>query len=108
MIGGAVFGAVRCSAALALLDACGRGHLRAQPAADARARARTGDGDLLFFTAVLDKHEEHPDSDAWQVHATGRVINADLQCGHYGVDSATALARIGRMITSHLRPDTSR
>ncbi|MFJ5220439.1 hypothetical protein ACIP98_37860 [Streptomyces sp. NPDC088354] len=66
------------------------------------------DGDLLLFTAVLGKHEEHPSGDVWQAHTTGRVINADLQCVHYEMNSATALAQVGGVITSHLRRATSR
>ncbi|MFD3457918.1 amino acid adenylation domain-containing protein [Streptomyces sp. NPDC058691] len=60
-------------------------------------------GDLLFFTAALDKHEEHPTSDAWRTHTTGQVINTDLRYGHYEINTPASLAEIGLAITPHLR-----
>jgi nonribosomal peptide synthetase DhbF len=60
------------------------------------------DGDILFFTATLDRPAGLPSHDVWSAHCTGRVINHDIACGHYDMTRSEPAAVVANAIENHL------
>ncbi|MGW3045902.1 non-ribosomal peptide synthetase, partial [Kitasatospora sp. NPDC001159] len=53
------------------------------------------DGDVLFFTAALERHAGAPTAGAWEQYATGTVHNIDVPCRHADMMGAAAAPLIG-------------
>ncbi|MFF3731966.1 amino acid adenylation domain-containing protein [Streptomyces sp. NPDC002476] len=60
-------------------------------------------GDLLFFSAALDKVPGGPDARDWQPHVRGRVTEHPIACTHGSMTQRDPLAEIGRTVSRTLR-----
>jgi thioesterase domain-containing protein len=62
-------------------------------------------GDLLFFTAMVDRPAEAPTADAWRAHCTGRIVDVPVHTDHDGMTTAAGLAELGPVLTAALHGD---
>ncbi|RPF31437.1 non-ribosomal peptide synthetase [Streptomyces sp. TLI_185] len=64
-------------------------------------------GDLLFFTAAQDPDAVPGRHRSWQRYVEGRIDNHDIPCTHGEMTRPTSLDRIGPVLDSRLRTQTS-
>ncbi|MET8331999.1 thioesterase domain-containing protein, partial [Streptomyces sp. NPDC005181] len=57
-------------------------------------------GDLLFFTAGLERPEGAPTAQEWRAHISGRIVDEEVPYAHDDMTRPAALAVIGRAITA--------
>jgi amino acid adenylation domain-containing protein len=65
------------------------------------------DGDLLFFSATMDRTADSPGPQVWLPHITGQLEDHQVACPHGGMAQPDALAVIGpvlaeKLATSHV------
>ncbi|MGF1425452.1 amino acid adenylation domain-containing protein [Kitasatospora sp. LaBMicrA B282] len=59
-------------------------------------------GDVLFFTALRERPDGTPGSDAWHRYLDGRLTDHEIDATHHGLMNPLPIARIAHLITSHL------
>jgi nonribosomal peptide synthetase DhbF len=59
-------------------------------------------GDLLFFSAGLDRADGAPGADAWREHITGRITHIEVDSSHDELTGTGALGIIGPAIAAAL------
>jgi pristinamycin I synthase-3/4 len=78
-------------------------------AVDNHARLQSGfvpgkfDGDVLLFTADLDRASDAPAPDAWAAYVTGRIDAHRVACNHQEMTRPQPIAEIGRVIADRLQ-----
>jgi amino acid adenylation domain-containing protein len=60
------------------------------------------DGDLLFFTAALEKPGETSLADLWRPYVDGHVEEHEIACGHLEMTSPEPLSQIAAVVGKHL------
>ncbi|MEV0371713.1 amino acid adenylation domain-containing protein [Streptomyces sp. NPDC050636] len=61
------------------------------------------DGDLLFFTATLDKTATDPTAESWRTHVSGRIDDHQVACEHGAMTQPQPLSEIAGALTEALR-----
>jgi thioesterase domain-containing protein len=60
------------------------------------------DGDILFFSATLDKPDVSPTSKMWAPYVAGKIENHSIDCRHEDMLQPMPLAKIGRILAAKL------
>ncbi|WP_262846765.1 non-ribosomal peptide synthetase [Sphaerisporangium corydalis] len=59
-------------------------------------------GDVLFFTATLDREDGHPEASSWAGHLTGELTEHPVACGHFDMTRPGPLAEIGDVLAREI------
>jgi nonribosomal peptide synthetase DhbF len=68
---------------------------------------RQFDGDVLFFSATLDRPADAPGADRWRPYVSGQIRDHPVAANHLGMTAPAPLAEIGRVLAAELSPDTT-
>ncbi|GAA3036976.1 hypothetical protein GCM10020000_13390 [Streptomyces olivoverticillatus] len=66
-------------------------------------RTQRFDGDLLYFTALLERPEGSPDSRAWEPYVTGSIEDHPVEASHAGMMDLAPVAEVARVVAEVLR-----
>nr|WP_042178681.1 non-ribosomal peptide synthetase [Kibdelosporangium sp. MJ126-NF4]CEL13334.1 Siderophore biosynthesis non-ribosomal peptide synthetase modules [Kibdelosporangium sp. MJ126-NF4]CTQ99025.1 Siderophore biosynthesis non-ribosomal peptide synthetase modules [Kibdelosporangium sp. MJ126-NF4] len=61
------------------------------------------DGDVLYFSAALDRSTASDGSESWLPYVGGRLENVDIACGHRDMMQPVPLAEIGAVLAAWLQ-----